>query len=95
MLFLNSLEEICVFLNVNVEELPINIYTAEFTFVLCFYFNEDADNLTVFITDDKGKEKLVCIQKKDISYFEVVYQQDIDEMMADDPEKYNRVSLYE
>lgn len=95
MLFLNSLEEICVFLNVNVEELPINIYTAEFTFVLCFYFNEDADNLTVFVTDDKGKEKLVCIQKKDISYFEVVYQQDIDEMMAEDPDKYNRVSLYE
>lgn len=95
MLFLTSLEEICTFLNVSVEELPINIYTADFTFVLCFYFNEDADNLTVFVTDDEGKEKLVGIQKKDISYFEVVYQQDINKMIAEDPDKYNRVSLYE
>lgn len=95
MLFLTSLEEICGFLNVNLEELPINIYTPDFNFMLAFYFNEDADNLTVFVTDDAGKEKLVSIQKKDISYFEVVYQQDIDEMMAEDPDKYNRVSLYE
>lgn len=95
MLFINSLEEICAFLNVSVEELPINIYTEKFVFVLCFYFNEDADNLIVFITDDEGKEKLVCIQKRDITHFEIVYQQDIDELMAEDPDKYHKVSLYE
>ncbi len=95
MLFINSLEQLCNFLNVNIEELPINIYTPDFTFALCFYFSEDEDNVIVFVTDDEGKERLVCIQKRSISYFEVVYQQDIDELMAEDPDRYNKVNLHE
>jgi hypothetical protein len=95
MLFINSLEHICNFLNVNIDELPINIYTPDFTFMLCFYFNEDDHNIIVFVTDEEGKERLVCIQKKNIHYFEVVYQQDIDELMSDDPEKLHRVNYYE
>lgn len=95
MMFLTSLNNIAEFLSVSIEELPVNIYTPDFTFMLCFYFDEDAHNVIVFVTDDEGKEKLVCIQKKDISYFEVVYQQDIDELMAEDPDKYNKVNLHE
>lgn len=95
MLFINSLEQICNFLNVNIEELPINIYTSDFTFMLCFYFSEDEHNVIVFVTDEEGKERLVCIQKKNIHHFEVVYQQDIDELMSDDPEKPRRVNHFE
>lgn len=95
MLFFKSLEKICDFLGVNVEELPFNLHTPDFSFMLCFYFDEDTHSVTVFVTDDEGKERLVCIQKKDISYFEIVYQQDIDELMAEDPDRYNRVNLHE
>ncbi len=95
MMFLTSLNNIAEFLSISIEELPINIYTPDFTFGLCFYFDEDAHNVIVFVTDSEGREKLVSIQKKDVSYFEVVYQSDLDEMMVEDPDKYHKVSLYE
>lgn len=95
-MFLDALEKISVFLKVDFEELPVDIYTTNGeSFPLCFYFAETSDCLIVFATQDDGKEKLVAIAKSQISCWNVVYQQDIDELMAEDPDRYNKVKSYE
>lgn len=96
MVFLNALEQISTFLRVDLEELPIDIYITDgLCLPLCFYFSETSDYLIVFATQDDGKEKLVTIAKSQISYFNVVYSDDIKALTEDDPEKPRAINIYE
>ena len=95
MIFLNTLEKISEFLKVSIEELPINLYTADFTFPLAFYFDETDTDLIIFVTQDDGREKLAVVPKSNIISWEVVYADDIRAMTEDDPEKPRTINIYE
>ena len=94
-MFINSLEKLCNFLKTSIEELPFNLYTTDFTFPLSFYFDETDTDLIIFVTQDDGREKLVVVPKNNIISWGVVYQQDIDELMSDDPEEPRTINIYE
>ena len=96
MVFLNALEQLSNFLNVNLEELPFDIYTTDGAcFPLCFYFSETDDYLIVFATQDDGREKLVSVAKAKITSWNIVYHDDIQKLTEDDPEKPRAISSYE
>ena len=92
MIFLNTLEKICDFLKIDVEELPFNLYTTDFTFPLSFYFDETDSDLIIFVTQDDGREKLAVVPKSNITSWEVIYSDDIRALTENDPEKLRTIS---
>ena len=72
--------------DITIQDIPLIINTIEASYPFAFLDYEEEDVLGVNYTAEDGTERFIVINKKHIVDIEILYQQDIDILIAE-PEK--------
>lgn len=75
--------------DITIQDIPLIINTIEASYPFAFLDYEEEDVLGVNYTAEDGTERFIVINKKHIINIEILYQQDIDILIAEPEEEHD------